>query len=82
MVDRRSTSVYDLETRSHDDEQIRNHGRRDRGISHPRRPRYTHRDRLELKAIANVYAYGGVDGVMTEETPFNPTELARSVRGR
>ena len=30
----------------------------------------------------NVYAYGGVDGVMTEETPYNPTSRKGEVRAR
>ena len=30
----------------------------------------------------NVYAYGRVDGVMTEETPFNPTSRKGEVRAR
>jgi nucleoside-diphosphate-sugar epimerase len=30
----------------------------------------------------NVYAYGRVDGVMTEETPFNPTSKKGEVRAR
>jgi nucleoside-diphosphate-sugar epimerase len=37
---------------------------------------------VRLVFFDNVYAYGRVDGVMTEETPFNPTSRKGEVRAK
>src|SRR5688572_2704245 len=40
------------------------------------------RQKCKLVFFDNVYAYGKVDGVMTEETPFNPTSKKGEVRAQ
>jgi nucleoside-diphosphate-sugar epimerase len=40
------------------------------------------RHRVRLAFFDNVYAYGRVAGVMTEDTPFNPTSRKGEVRAR
>lgn len=40
------------------------------------------RNNTKLVFFDNVYAYGRVDGVMTEDTPFNPTSGKGEVRAR
>src|SRR5687768_4022716 len=40
------------------------------------------RQQCKLVFFDNVYAYGKVDGVMTEETPFNPTSKKGEVRAQ
>lgn len=37
---------------------------------------------VPLVFLDNVYAYGHVDGTMTEETPFNPNSSKGEVRAR
>lgn len=40
------------------------------------------RHRVRLVFLDNVYAYGRVDGAMTEDTPFNPVSRKGEVRAR
>jgi len=40
------------------------------------------RERCRLVFFDNVYAYGRVDGIMTEDTPFNPSSRKGEVRAR